>query len=287
MPSLTTPSVLVARDLAPADTALLDASVVAGFITEEGGPTSHTAILARAMNVPAVVACANAMASIREGTLLLVNGTTGVVQVEPDEASVVAAKRAITRRAAALTRSTGFGATADGHPVPLLANIGSAADAAAAVRAGAEGVGLFRTEFVFLDRATAPTEDEQVAGYLDVLASFTGRKVVARVLDAGGDKPLAFLAGGTEPNPALGLRGLRALLSAPDVLATQLRAQARWSELVQWSGEPALYTTCWRPSCGHCPAPGPGLAPNSRSWRPWSPTPRTRARSSRPAGRRV
>jgi phosphotransferase system enzyme I (PtsI) len=227
MPSLTTRSVLVARDLAPADTAVLDVSLVAGFITEQGGPTSHTAILARAMSVPAVVACANAMASIRDGVLLLVDGTTGVVQVEPDKAAVAAAEQTIARREAALTRSAGRGATADGHPVPLLANIGGAADAAAAVKAGAEGVGLFRTEFVFLDRARAPSEDEQVARYLEVLTAFSGRKVVARVLDAGADKPIAFLGSGAEPNPALGGRGLRALLSAPDVLATQLRALAR------------------------------------------------------------
>src|SRR4029453_14091194 len=130
----------------------------------------------------------------------------------------------MTRRAAAMSRSSGPGTTADGHRVPLLANVGSAADTAAPLEAGAEGVGLFRTEFVFLDRTTAPSEEEQVGLYRAVLAGFSGRKVVARVLDAGADKPLAFLGIAAEPNPALGVRGLRALLTAPDVLAAQLRA---------------------------------------------------------------
>ncbi len=224
VPILTVRSVLVARDLAPADTALLDPALVAGLVTEEGGPTSHTAILARAMNVPAVVACSGAKAAIRSGSRILVDGTAGAIRIEPTESVVAAAERAVRRRAAALARTSGPGATADGHPVPLLANVGSAADAAAAAAAGAEGIGLFRTEFVFLDRPTAPTEDEQVKLYLDVLAGFRGRKVVARVLDAGADKPLGFLGIGPEPNPALGVRGLRALLAAPDLLAGQLRA---------------------------------------------------------------
>jgi phosphotransferase system enzyme I (PtsI) len=224
VPSLTTRSVLVARDLAPADTALLDPLLVAGFVTEEGGPTSHTAIIARAMNVPAVVACVGATSAIRDGVQLLVDGTAGLIQLEPDEATVAAAQATMTRRAAAMSRSSGPGATADGHRVPLLANVGGAAETAAALEAGAEGVGLFRTEFVFLDRTTPPSEDEQVGFYRAVLVGFSGRKVVARVLDAGADKPLAFLGIATEPNPALGVRGLRALLTAPDVLAAQLRA---------------------------------------------------------------
>src|SRR4249919_676037 len=126
IPSLTTPSVLVARDLAPADTALLDPLLVAGFVTEEGGPTSHTAIIARAMNVPAVVACAGATSAIRAGVRLLVDGTAGLIQLEPDEATVATAQAIMTRRAT-MSRSSGPGATADGHRVPLLANVGSAA----------------------------------------------------------------------------------------------------------------------------------------------------------------
>ena len=224
IPSLATPSVLVARDLAPADTALLDPSSVAGIVTEEGGPTCHTAIIARAMNVPAVVACVGATSAIRNGARLLVDGTTGVIQVEPEEATVAAAHATMARRAAMTSRTSGPGATADGHLVPLLANVGSESDSAAALETGAEGVGLFRTEFAFLDRAAAPGEDEQVGLYRAVLAGFSGRKVVARVLDVGADKPLAFLGIAPEPNPALGTRGLRALLTVPDVLAAQLRA---------------------------------------------------------------
>jgi phosphotransferase system enzyme I (PtsI) len=176
------------------------------------------------MNVPAVVACVGATSAIRDGVRLLVDGTAGLIQLEPDEATVAAAQATMTRRAAAMSRGSGPGGTADGHRVPLLANVGSAADTAAALEAGAEGVGLFRTEFVFLDRTTAPSEDEQVGLYRAVLIGFSGRKVVARVLDAGADKPLAFLGIAAEPNPALGVRGLRALLTAPDVLAAQLRA---------------------------------------------------------------
>ncbi len=224
IPSLTTPSVLVARDLPPADTALLDPLLVAGIVTEEGGPTCHTAVIARAMNVPAVVACVGATSAIRNGARLLVDGTAGVIQLEPEEATVAAAQATMARRAAAMSRTSGPGATADGHLVPLLANVGSESDSAAALEAGAEGMGLFRTEFAFLDRMAAPGEDEQVGLYRAVLAGFSGRKVVARVLDAGADKPLAFLGIAAEPNPALGTRGLRALLTAPDVLAAQLRA---------------------------------------------------------------
>ncbi|GII75362.1 phosphoenolpyruvate-protein phosphotransferase [Sphaerisporangium rufum] len=225
------PYVLVARDLAPADTATLTRDVVAAFVTEQGGPTSHTAILARAMGVPAVVACAGATA-IAGGAMVLVDGTTGEVTIEPSPAEAEAALAAGTGRAAASPASAvAPGATADGHPVALLANIGGPQDLAAALEHGAEGVGLYRTEFLFLDRAEPPGEDEQVAAYRQVLTAFPGGEVVVRVLDAGADKPLAFLpAPGTEPNPALGERGVRLLRILPDVMLGQLRALARAAE---------------------------------------------------------
>jgi phosphotransferase system enzyme I (PtsI) len=218
------PYVLVARDLAPADTAVLDASSVLGFVTEEGGPTSHTAILAKSLGVPAVVGCAGAT-GLADGTRVIVDGGTGEVRVDPSEAEVRAAQARVAARLAAHGQATGPGATADGQPVSLLANIGGPADAPGAVGAGAEGVGLFRTEFLFLDRTDPPTVDEQREAYQAVFDAFpAGAKVVVRTLDAGADKPLAFLNLSGEPNPALGQRGLRAVRRVPDVLADQLEA---------------------------------------------------------------
>ena len=219
--------VLVARDLAPADTAVLDASKVLGFVTEEGGPTSHTAIMAKSLGVPAVVGCAGAT-DLADGTRVIVDGGSGEVRVDPSEAEVEAARARVAARQAARGRATGPGATADGQPVALLANIGGPADAPAAVEAGAEGVGLFRTEFLFLDRADPPTLEEQRQAYQAVFDAFPeGAKIVLRTLDAGADKPLAFLNLSNEPNPALGQRGLRAVRRAPEVLADQLEAIGR------------------------------------------------------------
>ncbi|MFE0448817.1 phosphoenolpyruvate--protein phosphotransferase [Streptomyces fungicidicus] len=230
VPDSDEPYVLVARDLAPADTALLDPTLVLGFVTEEGGPTSHSAILARALGVPAVVALPGA-GEIAEGTLIAVDGSSGEVFVNPSEEKKSQLEAAAAERRAALAASTGPGATADGHKVPLLANIGGPADVAAALEAGAEGVGLFRTEFLFLDDSkNAPSEDKQVVAYRQVLEAFPEGRVVVRVLDAGADKPLDFLTPADEPNPALGVRGLRSLLDHPAVLRTQLTALAKAAE---------------------------------------------------------
>ena len=227
VPASDEPFVLVARDLAPADTALLDPSKVAGFVTEEGGPTSHTAILARSMGVPAVVACPGCTA-LAEDTVVLVDGVSGEVRPDPSADEVERARSAAAAHTAALT-VTGPGTTADGHAVPLLANVGGPQDVPAALEHGAEGVGLFRTEFLFLDRTTPPSEDEQEAAYRAVLEAFP--YVVVRTLDAGADKPLAFLpTTADEPNPALGERGLRMLRRHPQVLGGQLRALARAAE---------------------------------------------------------
>ncbi|MEO3822201.1 phosphoenolpyruvate--protein phosphotransferase [Actinomadura sp. B10D3] len=227
VPESDEPFVLVARDLAPADTAVLDPAQVVAFVTEEGGPTSHTAILARTMGVPAVVALKGAT-SIADGTRVLVDGAAGTVLPDPSDAEVAAARAAADARASALRESTGPGATRDGHAVPLLANIGGPKDVQAALENGAEGVGLYRTEFLFLDRATPPSDAEQEEAYRKVLEAFPEGRVVVRTLDAGADKPLAFLpAPGAEPNPALGERGLRMMRLHPDVLSAQLTALAR------------------------------------------------------------
>ncbi|MGW7081069.1 phosphoenolpyruvate--protein phosphotransferase [Streptomyces sp. NPDC054871] len=227
VPDSDEPYVLIARDLAPADTALLDPALVLGFVTEEGGPTSHSAILARALGVPAIVALPGA-GELAEGTVVAVDGSTGEIFVEPSAEKRSELEASAAARKAALAASTGPGATSDGHKVPLLANVGGPADVPAAVEAGAEGVGLFRTEFLFLDDSTkAPSEEKQVEAYRKVLEAFPEGRVVVRVLDAGADKPLDFLTPGDEPNPALGVRGLRSLLEHPDVLRTQLTALAK------------------------------------------------------------
>ncbi|GGZ28372.1 phosphoenolpyruvate--protein phosphotransferase [Streptomyces nitrosporeus] len=230
VPDSDAPYVLIARDLAPADTALLDPALVLGFVTEEGGPTSHSAILARALGVPAVVALPGAV-EIAEGTVVAVDGSTGEVFVDPGEDRRTEMESAAAARKAALSAAKGPGATSDGHRMPLLANIGGPADLPAALEAGAEGVGLFRTEFLFLDDSTrAPSEEKQLAAYRAVLEAFPEGRVVVRVLDAGADKPLDFLTPADEPNPALGVRGLRSLLDHPEVLRTQLTALAGAAE---------------------------------------------------------
>ncbi|MEV6344724.1 phosphoenolpyruvate--protein phosphotransferase [Actinoplanes sp. NPDC051851] len=219
------PYVLAARDLAPADTADLDPEQVLALVTEIGGPTSHTAILARALGLPAVVACPGALA-VPEGTLVLVDGATGRVDLDVDEATVTATREAAAQAGAEAAGLTGPGATSDGHAVKLLANVGSAKNVPAADEAYAEGVGLFRTELLFLDRGTEPTLEEQTVAYREVFRAMAGRRVVIRTLDAGADKPLPFLNQEGEPNPALGVRGLRVARQRPDVLTTQLAAIA-------------------------------------------------------------
>ncbi|WP_454041898.1 phosphoenolpyruvate--protein phosphotransferase [Cellulosimicrobium sp. Marseille-Q8652] len=214
--------VLVADDLAPADTAQLDPERVLAVVTHGGGPTSHTAILARALGIPAVVAVDGAL-DLRDGETVVVDGAAGTVERDPSAATVAAVASGRRER----RTFDGTGRTADGRRVELLANVASGEDARAAAAAGAEGVGLFRTEFCFLGRAVEPGVDEQVTAYRAVLSAFGGRKVVVRTLDAGADKPLPFVTPGTEPNPALGVRGLRTSRRHPEVLDRQLRAIAR------------------------------------------------------------
>jgi phosphotransferase system enzyme I (PtsI) len=225
VPDLDEPFVLVALDLAPADTALLDLAKVRALVTEQGGPTSHTAILARARGIPAVVGVSGAL-SLADGTPVLVDAAAGSVTPHPAPGLLAAADERSRLRAQA-AQVTGPGRTADGVPISLLANVGGPEDVTEALAAGAEGVGLFRTEFLYLGSATPPSRETQVAAYKAVLDGFAGRRVVARTLDAGADKPLPFLPLGDEPNPALGVRGLRAFRGAHQALLdTQLSALA-------------------------------------------------------------
>ncbi len=225
VPESDTPYILVAHDLAPADTALLDFDKVHALVTRDGGPTSHTAILARAKSIPAIVGVAGAD-DIANGTLIVVDAAASTVTVDASPEQVAAA---LARRDDLLNHASGSlttGALADGVPVPLLANLGAPEEAAVAVALGAEGVGLFRTEFMFLDAPAAPSVDAQQEKYTELLASFSGKKVVVRCLDAGADKPLPFLTVAHEDNPALGLRGLRALRAHENILRDQLTALA-------------------------------------------------------------
>lgn len=213
--------IVIARDLGPADVIGLDPGRILAIVTEEGGTTSHTAIVAKSLGLPAVVACTDAL-SIADGTTVLVDGRSGSVTVDPAATEADDARARDRQHRSRLAQSTGAGRTRDGSPVQLLVNIDASYRAAA--QADCEGVGLFRTEFLYLDRSSAPTLDEQVETYRDVFGAFAGRKVVIRTLDAGADKPLGFADVGVEPNPALGVRGLRVARLLPELLDIQLRA---------------------------------------------------------------
>jgi len=228
------PFVLFARDLAPADTALLNLDKIIALVTSDGGPTSHTAILAREKSIVAVVGAsgvngAGAM-SVADGTVVVVDAASGQVLVDPSPEQLDGVRARLEARAEEAPVPIGPGTLADGTAVPLLANLGSAGRSAGsaeeAVELGAEGVGLFRTEFLFLDSTKAPTVAEQQEHYTRLLQAFAGRKVVVRALDAGADKPLSFLNASPEENPALGLRGLRALRANEQILRDQLTALA-------------------------------------------------------------
>src|SRR5690242_8962355 len=219
------PSILCAEDLAPADTAGLDPNLVVALATTLGGPTSHTAIIARQLGIPCVVAV-DGLDDVEAGTMVLVDGTLGTVTVSPDHEAADQAVAAARRDAEQAAHWAGPGATADGHAVAILANVQDGAAARAATRTPAEGVGLFRTELCFLNRDTEPTVEEQADIYAEVLEAFSGAKVVIRTLDAGSDKPLKFVGHPDEANPALGVRGIRIAERNPGLLDRQLQAIA-------------------------------------------------------------
>lgn len=225
VPPLEQPSVVVADDLSPADTAALELDKVLGIVIEQGGPTGHTAIIAGQLGIPCVVRVVGASV-LQDGQEVAVDAAAGTVTPDPDD-DVRERVRARAAGLAALAESTSPGATSDGHAVALLANIGTAEDAERLTGAGVEGVGLFRTEVLFLGRTTAPTEDEQAEVYARALSALEKRKVVIRTLDAGADKPLAFVTRSGEENPALGVRGYRLVRTAEELLRTQLAAIGR------------------------------------------------------------
>lgn len=214
------PHVLVAEDLSPADTATLDPSVVLAIVTALGGPNSHTAILARDLGIPAVVGLGGQLDGVRDGDVVGVDGSRGTVRVGDVDVTE------FTRPASRVPRLDGPGRTADGHRVELLANVGDDDGAQAALRAGAEGIGLLRTES-FFDATREPEPELQAAAYGALFARFPGRRVVVRTLDAGADTPRRYLRHVPEPNPALGVRGYRTAARDPEVLDGQLAAIAQ------------------------------------------------------------
>ena len=225
---MTDAGVLVADDLTPAETAGLDLDLVTGVVLAQGSPTSHAAILARARDIPVVVAAGREVLDLAEGTTVVVDGSTGELLVAPS-ADVVAeyrerAREAAERNARQLALAEQPAISRDGTAFTVAANLGSVADARAALIGGADGAGLVRTEFVFLDRVAAPSVDEQHAVYDAIAEAMGGRRVTLRTLDVGGDKPLSYLPMPVEANPFLGQRGIRLSLEHRDLLRDQLAA---------------------------------------------------------------
>jgi multiphosphoryl transfer protein len=230
-PSLAGPGIVVAQDLTPADTAALDRNLALGIATAAGSPTSHSAILARSLGIPAAVGVGEALLPVAEGTPLLLDGNAGLVFVEPADEVVAEYERRSAARDAEAREARLAAAepalTRDGQHIEVVANIGSPEDVPTALANGAEGVGLLRTEFLFLDRDSLPSEDEQYAAYTSIAEALQGRPLVLRTLDVGADKPLPYIPARAEANPFLGVRGIRLALAMPELLETQLRAVLR------------------------------------------------------------
>ncbi len=228
---LRVPSIITADDLTPSDTILLDKNLVLGFCVARGSVTSHAAILARGLGLPSVDGAGGEVLAIPAGTMVILDGYTGTVTVDPDEALVAASRERAGRMKqvhdAAREHAFEPAVTRNGKRPHILANIGDRAGAKMAVDLGAEGVGLLRTEFLYMGRSVLPTEEEQFRAYRAILQEFGDRPVILRTLDIGGDKDLPYLPMEPEANPFLGVRGLRLCLRRPELFKTQLRAALR------------------------------------------------------------
>jgi phosphocarrier protein FPr/phosphocarrier protein len=224
-------AILIAEDLKPSQLVSLDATRLAGICLAAGGPTSHVAILAAAMGIPALVALGPSVLDVAEGTWIILDAEQGNVATAPDQTALAAAEQALAarqqRKQAERAAAHADCRTADGIRIEVFANLGSLAEAQVAMAHGAEGCGLLRTEFLFLERDSPPDEDEQLQQYQGIATTLAGRPLVIRTLDIGGDKPIPYLPMPAEPNPALGLRGVRTSLWRPDLLRVQLRAILR------------------------------------------------------------
>ncbi len=225
-------SIIVAHDLTPSDTAQLN-EYVKGFATEIGGKTSHSAIMANSLEIPAVVGCPGVMDAVKTGDVLALDALDGVVEVNPDEATIQAynekAKAYAQEKEELKVLVSEKSVTKDGHEVELAGNIGGFKDVEGVLKNGGEGVGLFRTEFLYMDSDHFPTEDEQFEAYKQVLEGMQGKRVVVRTLDIGGDKHLSYYEFPQEMNPFLGYRAIRLCLKEQDIFRTQLRALCRAS----------------------------------------------------------
>jgi multiphosphoryl transfer protein len=230
-PALPPETILIAEELTPSDTANLDRTRVLGFCTVGGGATSHVAIIARALDIPAMAGIEPRALDIEDGTPVILDGTRGTLRLDPDPQEIGRIKalkeKSAAKREADLAAADQPAVTGDGHRVEVVANIGGEEDARKAVEMGAEGVGLLRSEFLYLERSTAPTEDEQYQIYDDISAALDGRRMIIRTLDVGGDKPLPYMPLPREENPFLGVRGIRIALDRPEILRTQVRAILR------------------------------------------------------------
>lgn len=229
LPECDEPYILIAEDLSPADTALLDLSCVLALVTSGGSPTAHTAILARAKGLVAVVS-AEGVLDIPDGEIVVVDAAEGTIEGSPSAGRVAEVRALMVQEDDDGDLSAGQ--LSDGTAVPLFANVGSLGNVENALAKGAEGVGLLRTEFLFFEEQEAPTVEAQAASYTEILKAMEGRKTVARTLDAGADKPLAFLPMDAEANPALGVRGIRTAIRHEQLLRDQLTALAAASEAV-------------------------------------------------------
>ena len=227
------PVIVAAQDLAPSETIQMDKSLVLSFLTAEGSTNSHTAILARTMNIPAVVSVGTQLTPALDGKSVIVDGFTGTVYIEPDEKTlaVMREKQAKEQQRRALLRELKGqeNITLDGHKVKLFANIGNVADVGMALDNDAGGIGLFRSEFLYLESKTFPTEDQQFAVYRTVAETMAGRQVVVRTLDIGADKKVDYFNLPHEENTAMGYRAIRICLTQPEIFITQLRALLRAS----------------------------------------------------------
>jgi len=226
-PSVPKGAILVAEDLLPSQVAALDAAVVAGIALVKGGPTSHAAILAAGMGLPMAVAFGEPLAVLEDGRVIVLDADRGLIDPEPDAEAQSEARDTIARRKVemeAARAAQGPCRMADGTRIEMFANLGSVADAEAAVAEGAEGCGLLRTEFLFLERETAPTRDEQARDYQAIADALGDRPMIVRLLDVGGDKPAPYMDLPVEENPALGLRGIRVSLADPQLLEDQVGA---------------------------------------------------------------
>ncbi|HEX2991247.1 MAG TPA: phosphoenolpyruvate--protein phosphotransferase, partial [Anaerolineales bacterium] len=225
------PVIIIARELSPSDTATFDTERVLGFGMVEGGPTSHIAILARALGLPAIVGVDESMLALEDGTPVILNGNDGTLTVNPAadvlERSKLSQKRWLEYRRFAQEQASQPATSLDGTRVDVTANAGSIADAAEAMKMGADGIGLLRTEFLFLERTTAPGEEEQFNVYRAIAETMNDLPVIVRTLDIGGDKPLPYIQLKPELNPFLGERGIRLCLNRPELFREQLRAILR------------------------------------------------------------